>query len=303
MASPGKRSRTDTSSGTFSLAFAYDVSDLTPRPVSGTLSCPAKNWEWILHRRDVGIFQGLSQTLQKIPARLLEDAERLNSDGRPEFPKPNSSIDGVKDQLELWWKEAHRMEAAHQLGPVDGLLARPRTRAAYKKHLIFNTYFSGANVEVEGPTSVCSSTGSGSSISSSLGSLGECERSKSLENSKGLAEILGEFLSLLSEYQRIYATGSGRDRFKISEQVLDDAGWLAVGCALYLKYFTSIWIKTQSTSSMIAEVLESEHKAVVHLLEAEWKRFQIPRFQSLSTPPPSPPLQERRLDGECGRMN
>lgn len=298
MENSSKRCRLETPSP-FCLNLGFDTSDLTPRPTSGTLLCPLKNWEWTLQRRDVGIFQGLSQALQKIPPKLLEDADRLQN--RSGLPKPASALDPLREQLEIWWKEAHRVEAATQLGTVESV-ARARTRGSLKKHLVYVTNFSSGSVEqTEGLTCDWGIKASDNSSNSSSGSVisGSDERFSNPESSKGLAESLGEFLGTLGEYQRVYSSASDREHCKSAERVLDEARWLAIGCSIYLKFYTSVWIKTHSARSMIAEVMLSEVSPTRALLEAEWRRFSLPRFQSLPTPPPSPSHERREIPG-CG---
>ena len=299
MARPEKRFRGEESAKPFSINFKYDATSVVPRPVSATLICFPKNWEWNLYRRDVGTFQGLSQSLQKIPGKLLEDGDRFRPDGNPELPKTASALDGVKDQLELWWKETHRMEAAQQLGTGDYHdLISGKTRASQRKYVVFNTDIAtDARTTVDEPTAAWSTGSTSSSLSS--GSSVSGERADEFHLRKGMSESLGEFLSLLTEYQRVFSTATDHEHCKIAAQVLDEAGWLSVACMVYLRFFTPLWLKTQTTSCMISEVVQSELKPAVAVLEAEWRRFQLPRFQHHQSPPPSPPNQAGGIFREC----
>jgi len=267
--------------GPFEVEIFYSVSNGIPKPQTGTLSCPKKDWNWKLKRRDVGIFQAVSQLLRQLPGKLLDDADRFNHCGRPDLSRTGSSVEGLKTQLESWWKEAHKNEAEDC--SVETNRQRFQEHAGYGHHTVYKVDLSNKSVHQVA-----------SKPPQMLRQLSDNDLLRPSEPSfKRFPEVLGEMLCLLSDYSTVFQSRSTEAHARFAETILESAGWMAAACTVYLKFFTSAWIKTSSPGSMIGEVLVNEMGPMERLVEAEWRHFIIPRFQrdevdreSNSTPPP-----------------
>lgn len=248
----------------FTVDFSCDIKSSGGFKVKdGRLTCPHKRWNFNMARKDSTIYQGLLNTLRKIPSRLAEDATRLRAAPTAGIRLSNSRLGSIKAETEFWWKESFKScpDQHHQPQEIQTSQSRP---VSVRGLLGPETWTQMFQIDVDS---------NNITLSRPMWDFCNHPNQESRESWIDLTEAVGLLISLLARCSATFDEGNQDSHEDLCDQIMEETKMLASACIVYLDFYSAAWVKMQVQTTTITDVLSNQLMQATKALNRENQQF------------------------------